>query len=328
LSESVKKPDVVIVGAGVIGAALALELVSRGARVLLLERGIALAQASSAAAGMLAAEDPHHPAPLAPLAAFSAKLYAPFLARVEELSGHAIPFQTERTQQYCEDGSSYTLAENSIDPRQLAAALRVALLNSDGLLVEHATRNPPAAAMVVHTTGAWSAWTTPVKGQMLRVQLAAGESLREVDRTQVDWAQDHRTQVHRTKDIYIVPRLFGPQAGTVLIGATLEHAGFDMVTHAGDLAALQSRACDVLPQLRDAAIVEAWAGLRPDTPDHLPLIGRVGDTREYIATGHFRNGILLAPATAVVVADLIEGKQPAVDLTPFAADRFVVRQGR
>jgi glycine oxidase len=108
-----------------------------------------------------------------------------------------------------------------------------------------------------------------------------------------------------------------------LIGATVEDAGFDTATHAADLARLRALAAEMLPALRDekgAPMIEAWAGLRPAAPDMLPVIGRDGDV--LWAAGHFRNGILLAPATAQIVADLIEGKEPVVKLDAFAPKRF------
>jgi glycine oxidase len=132
-------------------------------------------------------------------------------------------------------------------------------------------------------------------------------------------------EVHRSEHIYIVPRTFGPQAGTALIGATVEDAGFDTSIHSPDLAHLRSLAAELLPALADTHLapeVESWAGLRPSTPDSLPILGRLNSSQEFIATGHYRNGILLAPATAAVLADLLEARTPTVDLTPFAASRF------
>jgi glycine oxidase len=69
-------------------------------------------------------------------------------------------------------------------------------------------------------------------------------------------------------------------------------------------------------------LLESWAGLRPRTPDNLPLLGQLTE-RSFAATGHYRNGILLAPATAVLLADLISGNPPAIDLTPFDPQRFL-----
>jgi glycine oxidase len=147
----------------------------------------------------------------------------------------------------------------------------------------------------------------PRKGQMLRVTMPEGLAL---------------TEVHRSERVYVVPRTRGPQAGTALIGATVEDAGFDVSTNADDLAQLRAWGAELVPQLGsevDAPMVEAWAGLRPMTPDQLPLLGRWNDS--VIATGHFRNGILLAPATAEVIADLLEGKATAVDVSAFAPGR-------
>ena len=322
------RSDISILGAGVIGLTLALELRTRGHRVTVLERGIPLAQASTAAAGMLAVEDPHNPTELLPLARLSGSLYSAFLARVEELSGLSVPFQTEITLQTMPDGALRRLAEHSIDPRQLAPALLRAV-NAVGVRVLGA----PAERLgddcsslasipgdVVYTAGAWGGTMLPVfprKGQMLRVHLPSRLGFAEV---------------YRSERVYVVPRRQGPQAGTALIGATVEDAGFDTATDPVALAGLRAMGGELVPALRKAAetpMVEAWAGLRPATQDGLPLLGEwtqgaheSAKRRRFVATGHFRNGILLAPATAVVMADLIEGRPPSIDLSAFASSRF------
>jgi glycine oxidase len=315
-------PDVLIAGAGIIGLSLALELHARGARVLVLERDTALSHASTAAAGMLALHDPHNPAALHSLAQLSAQLYPSFLQRIQRLSGLAVPFHTDTTLQY-HAGSIARLAEHSLDPRQLAASLLAAVRTSGIELRECCAFSPMSAISVpvVYATGSWApgelshGHTLPVrprKGQMLRVELPPTlYGLREV---------------HRSDEVYIVPRTLGPQAGTALIGATIEDAGFDTSTHTRDLIHLRALASTLLPALaseKNAPQLEAWAGLRPHTPDRLPLLGPLGPgSRHFLATGHYRNGILLAPATAVLVADLIEGKPPTLDLTPFSPARF------
>jgi glycine oxidase len=137
-------------------------------------------------------------------------------------------------------------------------------------------------------------------------------------------------EVHRGDAIYIVPRTLGSQSGSALIGATIEDAGFDTSTHPRDLTHLRTLAATLLPALsseKDAPQLEAWAGLRPYTPDRIPLLGPLEGLpaqgiRHFVATGHYRNGILLAPATTVLLADLIEGKPPALDLAPFSPSRF------
>jgi len=329
LADRVSQSDILIAGAGIIGLSLALELHNRGAQVTVLERDTAISQASIAAAGMLAAEDPYNPPAIANLARFSTEIYPELLARIESLSGINIPFQTSSTVQYLSDGTSIRLDEHSLDPRQLAAALLAAVRATSIDLREHTgdlelADTPEAiyvrdeagtefsAPQLVHCNGAWFRGqnaVSPRKGQMLRVQLPSP-----------------LTEVHRSEHIYIVPRTLGPQAGTALVGATLEDAGFDISTHPDDLANLRARAAELLPALAseaDAPQLEAWAGLRPYTRDSLPLLGALPfSPREFVATGHFRNGILLAPATARVMADLLESKSPAVDLTAFSPDRF------
>jgi glycine oxidase len=317
-----KNTDILIVGAGIIGLSLALELHARGAQVTVFEQDTALAHASTAAAGMLASEDPHNPPALHPLSHLSTSLYPGFLDRIEKLSGLSVPFQTSVTHQYLDDGSATTLDEHSIDPRQLAAALIAAVRATSINLRENTVFTSGEhlpANNTIYTTGAWASshqYATiklpikPAKGQMLRVQLPTGFPLHEV---------------HRSEHVYIVPRTQGPQAGTALIGATVEDAGFDTTTNIADLDALRAAAAKLLPQFASpttASMVEAWAGLRPATPDQLPLLGHLGETSDFIATGHFRNGILLAPATAVVLADLIESKTPTVGLAPFDPTRF------
>jgi glycine oxidase len=303
-------PDVTIAGAGIMGLSLALELHHRGARVTVFDTGTAMGQSSTAAAGMLAAEDPSNPPLLLPLSRRSVSLYPDFLRRIESLSGLRVPFQTDNTIQHLANGKTLRLAEHSLDPHQLAAALLLAVRATGIDLNEHTSDfSPMPGTLLVHCTGAWfqgSHLVRPRKGQMLRVQLPADLPLREA---------------HRSEKAYILPRTQGPQAGTAVLGATLEDVGFDLQTHSADLDHLRSLAAEMLPEIVTTPQLEAWAGLRPGTPDDLPLIGSLSKN-EFIATGHFRNGILLAPATADALADLIEGEQPQVSLEPFSPYRF------
>jgi glycine oxidase len=339
--------DICIAGAGIIGLSLALELNRRGASVVVLDRDAALSHASIAAAGMLAANDPENPAELKPLSDLSVALYPKFLSQIESLSGVAVPFQTSRTLQ---SHPSYPrllnsdvfpeltagahhfamLEENSIDPRQLATALLAAVRNTSIKLLEHTalltttttghdlsleTSNGPLDVQrLVHTTGAWSiAPVTPRKGQMLSVLLPESLPLKDVI---------------RTPEIYIVPRIHGPRAGHALIGATVEEAGFDTATHPTDLRHLRSLAAQLIPFLGDELLcptVDHWAGLRPATPDALPLLGPHPSAPDhFIATGHYRNGILLAPATAHLMAQLLCDEHTTLDLSSFSPTRFPV----
>src|SRR6202044_100573 len=135
--DATRTPDIVVIGAGVIGLAIALELIDRGAQVTVVDRGQSLGGASTAAAGMLAADDPGNPPELRELSRLSAERYPAFLGRLEALSGMAVPFQTNSTVQYLGDGSTVRLAGHSPDPRQLAAALRAAVNATSIRLLEH-----------------------------------------------------------------------------------------------------------------------------------------------------------------------------------------------
>ncbi len=134
--------------------------------------------------------------------------------------------------------------------------------------------------------------------------------------------------VVRTPDIYIVPRTRGEHAGRAIIGATIEDVGFDKTVHPEDIALLHARATRLLPSLNGATVLDSWAGLRPATPDGLPLLGRLPEaSRHLLATGHFRNGILLAPATARVMTQFILEEIPAIELTPFSPARLAAPAG-
>jgi glycine oxidase len=169
-----------------------------------------------------------------------------------------------------------------------------------------------SAARVVNATGSWAGLdptlpfaipVEPVRGQM--VELADARPF---------------PTVLESEDVYLVPRA----DGHVLAGATVERAGFVKEVTAAGVARLLTAAIALAPSLETARVSDAWAGLRPGTPDGLPLIGESPVRALYIAAGHFRNGILLAPITALRVADLVTGVAVR-DLAPFAPERFGTR---
>jgi len=142
----------------------------------------------------------------------------------------------------------------------------------------------------------------PSKGQMVALR-AAGVS---IDR--VVWSEH----------VYLVPR----NDGRILAGATVEYVGFEKTPNAGGLAKLLAAAIEVVPGLAEAKIEEHWAGLRPDSPDHLPILGPSDVEGLLTATGHFRSGILLAPITARLIREWITLGSVSVDWERFSPMRF------
>ncbi|MFL5320540.1 MAG: glycine oxidase ThiO [Myxococcaceae bacterium] len=116
---------------------------------------------------------------------------------------------------------------------------------------------------------------------------------------------------------YLVPR----QDGRVIAGSTLEFKGFEKTVTAEGLQKILTMAMELVPALADAPVEETWAGLRPYTDDHSPLLGPSPIEGLFLATGHFRNGILLAPITAKVVSEAVLGQKTSVDLRPFSGKR-------
>lgn len=161
---------------------------------------------------------------------------------------------------------------------------------------------------VVIAAGAWSGhlleghWrpaVSPVRGQMLVFETPAGLV------GHVVLAPDGH---------YLVPR----RDGRILVGSSVEHAGFDRGVTPAVRATLAGAAAELLPVLRTQNPVAQWAGLRPFTPTGVPIIGQHPDIENlWLATGHYRNGLTLAPATATLLADLICGTPPGMDAAPY-----------
>jgi glycine oxidase len=230
-------------------------------------------------------------------------------------------------------GGVHVLDEARIDPRALIRALKAALrrqgvevlsgtevceavvegdrlagvLTTDGAL--------HAAGHFVLAAGCWSAapWlpvsarppVRPVKGQIL---LLRGEAEAVCEGIVV------------TERVYLVPR----PGGSLVVGATVEERGFDTTVTAGGVHELLREAYRALPDVAELELVETRAGLRPGTPDNAPLIGAGALQGLVLATGHFRNGILLAPVTADAVAALVCGDQPDPVVLPVAPGRFEI----
>jgi glycine oxidase len=355
----VKTWDVIIVGGGIIGLSLSIALRKRGASVLVVERGEPGREASHAAGGMLVDSPLETPAVLQPLATASAKLHPEFAHELEVESGMKVDLRdfgtillpstehirhpllrasallpvhlTEAEPALAEPGlghrPAFYLKERSVDPRALTTAAWKTAKNrgidfSSGDEVTAVTlahgratgvttvKTTFHAAKVVNCAGAWSGQipphafpTRPVKGQMLCLIMPSRTLLKHVV---------------RSPEAYLIPR----SDGRLLVGATVEEAGFDKRTDLATIRRLHEAAISLVPKLTDAKILESWAGLRPGTPDALPILGETTTPGYFVATGHFRDGILLAPVTAEVMAAVSEGRQPEYDLAPFSPARF------
>lgn len=346
--------DVAIIGAGIIGLSAALALADAGLRVLALDQQQAMHEASWAAAGMLAANDPHNPPQIHALSLYSESLYPAFLDRIHQLTGRAIPIRGTQTLQglppadpvpgksltaaeiqqlapgLCTGALAFSLMqEKSLDPCDLTETLPTAVRAAGISLHEHtqvlrvesipnahrlitaqkhkaqAEELTFTARHVLFATGAWQApirnapsvW--PRKGQLVALKLEG---------------PTQTACTLRIPGLYIVPR----GEGNYVVGATLEDTGFDQSTSEPQLADLTRRAIELWPPLAHATRIAAWAGLRPMSPDGLPVLGPLSPEEKnptlWVATGHFRNGILLAPGTAHVIRDLILGHKPQVNL--------------
>jgi glycine oxidase len=341
----VKSPDVIIAGAGIIGVSLALELRERGAEVLVLDRGAPGQESSSAAAGMLSPSDPETPVALRPLAFASAKLFPEYARKLESHASANVDFRRQGTialregedipDQYrrldpgearrlepaLELGArnAFLVVEDSVDPALLMQAalqcaqrrgveirgncsvLEMRSLQSEVEIITNSQRL--LARTAVNCRGAWSgAPVRPRKGQMLYLQPKHAGLLQ------------HVINAH---EVYIVPR----SSGKILIGATVEDAGYDKAVSSDVIAGLHRAAAKLVPELTRARVTSSWAGLRPGSPDNLPLLGQT-DPGIFMASGHFRNGILLAPITARIMAALVMGESGGIDISAFSPDRF------
>lgn len=367
-------PDVVVIGAGVVGGAIAFELASAGHRVRVLDMRRPGDGASQASAGILAPwVEGHHSAALRTLGLRSLDAYEAYVRRVVERSGIGVEFRAAGTLEIAVNGADVARLQQSaaslaaagvaaewmdggraraLEPvlgSHVVGALKIpshAIVNVPALTAASAAAAAAAGAsfqsgltvtalerdadrVLVRTTqgelrvahvvlaaGSWSAALAPdgavappvrpVRGQLLHVKTAPGVV------GHVLWGAD----------VYLVPWA----DGTIYVGATSEEVGFDERPTAGGVGGLLARTVALAPGLADATFVEARAGLRPGTDDSLPFIGPSDVLPGLVyACGHFRNGALLAPLTAALVAGLLGGStaDPALPLlAPSRAGRL------
>lgn len=366
--------DVAIIGAGVIGLAVAFELAGRGASVRVYDTREPASAASWAAAGMLAPRTEHvTDPPLLELCETSLAAYPAFADAVRDASGVDPHLRLDGIVHtaYSEDafarlrswrdeleraghradllsredavrmepalgkhiaGAMLAHGEGQIDNRRLGRALAAACAargvrlhtgvgalsvkgDSRRVLGIQSDLGYVAAGAVINAAGAWAAQIAgvpeacvprvhPVKGEMLAIEIPAG-------------FMRHTTWVPNG---YLVPRM----DGRLLVGATVQpEAGFDARVTVRGIETLLRAAVSAVPALRDFTMSEAWAGLRPGTPDERPFLGATPLAGYYLACGHYRNGILLTPVTARLLADAVEGVAPVSDA--FALERYALR---
>lgn len=349
--------DVLVIGGGITSLAIALELTRQGASVTILCRDFAEA-ATHAAAGMLAPQaEKISPSPMLDLCLRSRNLYADWVQKLEELTGLntgywacgilAPVYQENSTNlqnsqsvwldrltihQYQSGLGSEVIGgwwfpeDAQVDNRLLAKALWVAVQElgveiKTGVTVEEIVQKGDRVTHLqtssgvwqadhyILATGAWSQTLLPIpvypkKGQMLSVRVPVG--------------QIPLKTILYGSDSYIVPR----QDGRIIVGATSEDVDFTLGNTSHGIKALLSAATRLYPVLQDFSIQESWWGFRPATPDELPILGASPYCNLTLATGHYRNGILLAPITGVLIADRVLHQKSDPLLDAFHWSRF------
>ncbi|MBD2081813.1 glycine oxidase ThiO [Leptolyngbya sp. FACHB-17] len=342
--------EIIVIGGGIIGVAIAIELKSRGAAVTVLCRDFAEA-ATHAAAGMLAPQaEEIPPSPMLDLCLESRALYPDWIHKLESLTGLNAGYWAcgilAPRYEYSEAGNwldrstllthqpdlsdevlgGYWFPEDAqVDNRALAkvlwmAAQELGIEVRTGIHVErfagdsnitHLETNQGSwkADRYILATGAWSQELLPIpvfprKGQMLSVRVPHPENL-------------PLQKVLFGEESYIVPR----QDGRIVIGATSENVGFQPGNTAIGVHQLLSNAIRLYPPIQHFTLEETWYGFRPATPDELPILGSSPYANLTLATGHYRNGILLAPVTASAIAQFVLTGNDS-RLQPFHWSRF------
>jgi glycine oxidase len=363
--------EVVVVGGGVMGTACAWELARQGKSVLVLERSVPGAEASSAAAGILGARvEAHAPGPLAELSLKSRSLYPAWVRALTRATGIDPEYRESGVLKVAFKPSELGRLEREVawqkpkpralpprelskrepalsprlsggvafdgdarvDPRVLFRALHIAaaragvVFRSGAYVRRVVTRDGRAAGVALddgstveaeHVIVAAGSWTSLVEG------LGIGPSAVLPARGQIvelETPGPLLTSIVFGPRAYLVPR----DDGRLLVGSTMEFVGYRREVTAAAVRDLLGAAIELVPALADASVQRSWSSFRPYTKDQLPLIGRTSIPRLLLASGHHRNGILLAPVTAAIVGALVRGKRSPVPVEAFTPARVRV----
>ncbi len=353
--------DVTVVGAGVIGLCTAASLARQGISVLLVGKQ-QYGEASPAAAGMLAPSVERAAGPAHNFAIAARDIYPHWLAQLSDETGIAVPLNRLGVLQVAlSDKGVKGLRKaalpstewlNQDDLRRIEPALGHAIgavLNPDDGAVDNVallgalSKFASMSRQITRIDGRVTALASNAGRQSLRLE--SGEML-DTGRVVLapgawgaalaDSARCLRSVVPSRGQLvsfgpigvrhvvygprgYLVPR----EQSLLIAGSTMENAGFDATTTPEGIARVRSAAEEIAPALATATVTSTWAGLRPVTPDMLPLLGPDPENSSLIyACGHSRNGILLAPLTGEVVASLVAGAPMSHDLSQFRPERF------
>lgn len=365
-------PDVLVVGSGVIGCAVARHLAREGARVTVVERDRPGAEASWAAAGMLAPlAEANGPDPFLDLLLRGREAFPACAAALREETGIDVGYSDAGTlvlaltdEDECEmehrlawqkaaglpverlsacearalepgisPATRWALrfpGDHQVENRELARALWTAAARAGaefrcgtgvaGVLrdgsrvagVRLQTGEQLAAASVVVAVGCWAGrlegLPRPLPVLPVHGQLVAVEVIPQRFRHSIDSARG-----------YLVPRA----DGRLIAGATVERGVWRKAVTPAGVCSVLAAAMEMAPWIADLPIAATWSGLRPGTPDDLPILGPDPEVPDlFYATGHFRNGILLAPLTGELIGEMVLGRDPGADLAPFGIGRF------
>ncbi|MFQ5897048.1 MAG: glycine oxidase ThiO [Candidatus Methylomirabilia bacterium] len=367
-----KRPDLLIVGGGVVGCAAAYELAKAGLAVAVVERGVPGCEASSAAAGMLSPQSAvSAPNPMLNLGLASHALWGDLASELRERTGVDVEYRTGGSLHCFLDEGDEAVGRATFG-WQHAAGLRAEMLSREDVLAlepslsrelrgalllpeDHWLNNPRLVAAlaqaasfegvefiraevsallrrgdrvvgvsaggselsaggVLLAAGAWSGQLAASAGLTIPVHPVRGQLLC------LETTPRRLHHVLHLKDHYAVPRV----SGELLVGSSMEWVGFVKQVTGEQLRAFLDTAIRLVPALGPLPLKASWAGFRPWAPDERPVIGPwAGLEGLFVATAHFRNGILLAPVTARLIKELIVDGKASSDLTPFLPDRFV-----